>query len=299
MFESGVSIHFILPINSFYRTINITVVPTSIHRINATGQRCTRIKFFLITVIFVRRKNLCHIIYVTNTPVSIERNLCFSRFTTFGSNKNNAIRSFSSIDGGRRSIFQHINTLNITGRNIIDIIDLKTIHDVQRRVILCDRATTTHCNLNSSIGRAIGRYYIHTCQLSRNSRSSRCNRNIFQNLFTHRRNGTGQVPAARGAITYHHHFIQCLIIFFQYHFQMFARFHCHNSRFHTYKTNLQFGWFFGNWQRKISIQIGNCANRGFFQHFHTRTDNGVAIGIHHRSFHRYFLCTHRCRRYKA
>ena len=54
LFESGVSIYFILPVRAFYRTINIAVVPTSIHRINATGQRGARIKFFLITVVFVR-----------------------------------------------------------------------------------------------------------------------------------------------------------------------------------------------------------------------------------------------------
>ena len=34
------------------------------------------------------------IIHITDTPVSIEWDFCFPRLTAFGSNKNNAVRTF-------------------------------------------------------------------------------------------------------------------------------------------------------------------------------------------------------------
>ena len=69
---------------------------------------------------------------------------------TLRGNQDNTVSTAGTVDGCRSSILQHVNALNVVGRNIVDVAYLHTIHDIQRVVRLGDRTTTTDTNLSGT-----------------------------------------------------------------------------------------------------------------------------------------------------
>ena len=125
--------------------------------------------------------------------ISIVAHLCLAFLTALGSHQDNTVSTTATIDGGRRSVLQHGDVLNVIGRNVTDTLNGETIDNVQRLVRLGDRTTATHTNLNFSIRRTFSCCNLHTNHLTRQGLRSVGNRYCLQGIATYRGHRTGEV----------------------------------------------------------------------------------------------------------
>ena len=85
---------------------------------------------------------------------------------SLGGDQNNTISTTGSIDSGRGSILQHIDALNVVGRDIVDRRYLDTVDHIERFIALCDRTTTTNADRHGGSGTTVLRDDVHTGQLT-------------------------------------------------------------------------------------------------------------------------------------
>ena len=155
--------HFILPIFSGITLIDIVFVSMPILIIESSRVRTflTRI-FILHQYKFVRVHHIQFVRKFFGLHVGIQTNDNTSFNGTFGCHQNDTVCTTCTIDGRRGCIFQHLDRFNIGRRNIVQTVYFKSVQYDKRTIILCDRAATTHQNLDFSIRRTVYSRHLYT-----------------------------------------------------------------------------------------------------------------------------------------
>ena len=83
------------------------------------------------------------------------------QFLAFGGDHDNAVRSFRTVDSRSRRIFEHVDRLNVTRRDVSDAAYRKTVHDIQRFAGLREGCSATDADLHFGIGTALGGGHLH------------------------------------------------------------------------------------------------------------------------------------------
>ena len=94
----------------------------------------------------------------------IKGNRCLSGLGCLGRDDHHSVRTPGAIDGRRGGVLQDIDRGNVRRRNVIDAVDRKTIHNVQRRVILCDRSAPAYPDHDLCTGSPIHRRDLYARQ---------------------------------------------------------------------------------------------------------------------------------------
>ena len=85
--------------------------------------------------------NVEHVILLGNllpAVVGVVADLYLTGLTALGGHQDNTVGTTATVDGGRRSVLQHGDVLDVVGRNVADTVNGESIDNVQRVVRLCD-----------------------------------------------------------------------------------------------------------------------------------------------------------------
>ena len=82
--------------------------------------------------------------YLLCLVVDVILHLCAAFLATLCCHEDNTVGTTRTIDGCRSGILEHIDALDVVGRDIVNGRHLHTVDNEERVVRLCDRAATTH-----------------------------------------------------------------------------------------------------------------------------------------------------------
>ena len=176
---AGASVHLVLPVGSLHRVHNVGyVVPSAEYLLVLAGIGTSREarQFVLPLQIVFHSQHIYLVLCLLESHVGIVVYCHLASLTALGSNKHDTIRTTTTINSGRRSILQHVDTLDVAGRNIRDAIDRKTIYNIKRCIVACDRTSTTHADDDLCIRVALRHGDTHTCQFALHSLHRRSHR---------------------------------------------------------------------------------------------------------------------------
>ena len=134
--------YFVLIVCTFYRLPDIEVAVVTIVCCTNFIKRVCKV---------IRIKSLDQLCNLLVAKRSIEVYLCLTLRTALGCNDDNTISTTGTIDSCRRSILQYVDALNFAWSDVADRAYRETVNDVEWRVVLRKRTTTTHANLHVSI----------------------------------------------------------------------------------------------------------------------------------------------------
>ena len=144
--------HFILPVRTGISLINIMLVGMTIFivEVSRIGTFLTGI-FILHQYKFIRVHHVQFIGECFSLYICIQADGHTSLCRILGRYQNNAISTAGAVNSGRSSILQYLDRLYIRRRNIIQATYFEPVKNNQRTVVLRNRATATHQNLNFRI----------------------------------------------------------------------------------------------------------------------------------------------------
>ena len=85
-----------------------------------------------------------------------------SFLTALGGDDDYSVRTAGTVDGGREGILQHVHGLDFGSSDIVDVVHRETVHDVQRRGVLCDGSASADTDLDVSVRVTLSGGYRHT-----------------------------------------------------------------------------------------------------------------------------------------
>ena len=138
------------------------------------------------------------------TPAGVEGHLgllAVGAFAALCRHDDNAVSTLGTVDSGRRGVLQHVDGLDFRGSNVADVAYLEAVDNVQRRVVLRQRATTTHADGRLRIGSTVGHRDVHTRQLTLQGLRHVAHGDVLDLLRAHLRHGTRQVLLTNRTVT--------------------------------------------------------------------------------------------------
>ena len=223
--------------------------------------------------------------------VTVERHLHLALLGTLGGYHNYAVTTLRTVDGCQRSVFQHVNRGNVRRGNVVDVVNLETVHNKQRVVFLGYRGAATYADVDIGTWLTVNRRHLHTGNLTLQGYSSRCSRHNLQLGTTDGTYRTGQVLACLAGVTYHHHLFQGGVVVLQHHLHVSRR-----SNVLAYHADVGDGDCLTllQLQREVSVEIGHCCILGIPLLYHGCADDGFAVRVCNRTLGS-GLCFHTCR----
>ena len=197
---------------------------------------------------------------------------------TLGRDEDYTVSTTGTIDSRRRSILQHVDRLNLIGRDVAHR-TRDTIHEDQRLVRLRDRTTTTHANRNLGVGTTVLCSYMHTGELTLQGLGYVTNGSSHDILGRNRSNRTGQVLTTNGLITNNHDILQRRSILFQTNEDLGATIYRNVLGLHTdVRYDQHILLCIRYIQGELAVHIRTRTKRSTFNH-NSGTDNRLTIGI--------------------
>ena len=147
--------------------------------------------------------------------MKIIRNLTLSALTFLGSDKHYTITGLSTIDRSRSGIFQDLHGSDVVRVDAADVAQADTVHYV-KRIGRHIGGVTTHTHRRTAARSCRGLDYLHTGSLTLQGGRGVADGTVLHVLCFHLRNGTRYGTFLLHTVTYHHHFVQRLAVFFQY-----------------------------------------------------------------------------------
>ena len=204
---------------------------------------------------------------------------------TFGRNHDHTTRSTRTIDGRRRSILQHIDTLDILGVEEVHRARHDTVDDVERVVRLGDRRLATDLHREATTSTRVRLGDIHTRNRALQSLLQTHRTASSDILGSYRAYRTGQVALLHHTVTNHNDIFNAGGILLERNLDRGLADNGYASLLHTdirYKKYIVLG--IGQVQRKRTIHTRAHAKGRAFNN-HRSTDNGLAGCIFHNTFH--------------
>lgn len=147
--------------------------------------------------------------------IEIIRNLALSGFTFLRGDKHYTITGLSTIDSSRSGIFQNFHRGDVVRIDAADIAQANTIYYVKgigRHI----GGITTHAHRRTAARSCRGLDYLHTGSLTLQGGRGVADGTVLHVLCFHLRNGSRHGAFLLHTVTYYHHFVQRLAVFFQY-----------------------------------------------------------------------------------
>ena len=114
-------------------------------------------------------------------------------FGILGGDEDYTIGTLRTVDGGRGSVFQHGDVLDVVRGKVAERTALETVDNDERGVVTSDGATTTHADEHFGVGRTVGGGHLHTRELTSECFRDVGGRNGGQFVTTHGGYRTGKV----------------------------------------------------------------------------------------------------------
>ena len=204
------------------------------------------------------------------------------RLGALGLNQDDTEGSTRTIDGGRGSILQYRDALDVLRIQERDIIVRNSIDHNQgvAHFTVAQGSDTTDAHRSSFVDVTRGGGDSQT----RNSSLQRLGHILLRTTFhglaqINRGYSTGQVRLLLRTITYNHHFVEQFGIFFQYHAERLGSLYllCLIAHERDFQCGTRL-----NGQSKLAVNIGHdTVGSTFF--YHTGTNDGFAFGIDHHA----------------
>ena len=289
---AGASVHLVLPVGSLHRVHNVgDVVPSAEYLLVLAGIGTSREarQFVLPLQIVFHSQHVYLVLSLLEAHIGIVVHSHLTSLTTLGGDEHDTIGTTATVDGGRGSVLQHVDALDVAGRNIGDAADGETVYYIKRCVVAGDRTTTTHADDDLGVGVALRHGDAHTSQLTLHGLNRRSHRHRHEFCVAYRRNRTRHVLALYGSVSDSHHFVKHVGIFLQLdsHLAFLGNDHfllvTHISDFELFS--------FRNRDRVITVHIGHyshrsagnpyaCANNWFTSLVSYLSANGDALRQH-------------------
>ena len=241
---------------------------------------------------FVATHKFRHIGYGFVTVISVVSNLNFSfvfnaRSCLLGCNHHNAVCCAWAIDSGRGSIFQDVDFFYIGRIQEVHVVANHSVDNVQR-FATGHRTLTADSDVKSFTGAAWTLRNVHTGNRTLQGFHNWSGTFSHNLIAVYTSNRTGYIRLFLYTVTYHHHFIQCLRIFFQCYLNVLLAAHCNGLRDITDKWYLDFciGLYT---EFEITVNIGNyTVGRTYFQY--VCTDNRFTCTVDYGTWNLVTLC---------
>ena len=128
----------------------------------------------------------------------------------FGGDHDHTVGTFGTVDCRSRSIFEHIDRLDVSGRDVGNAIHRETIDDIERFAALGKGRTATYADLHFGIRRTFGCRHLYTGQLALQRFGHTDNGGVLQLFAGHACHRSDKVAFLGRAVTRHYHFVQHL-----------------------------------------------------------------------------------------
>ena len=134
---------------------------------------------------------------------------------SLGGDQDDTIGTTGTIDGGRGSILQYIDALDVVGRDVVNTRHLYAIHHIQRLIALGDGSASTDTDGHGGTGTTVLRDDIHTGQLSLQGFCDVADGIGSEFVTGDGSHSTCQVLTLHRTITDHHHVFQRGVVLFE------------------------------------------------------------------------------------
>ena len=208
----------------------------------------------------------CHIAIVTDQKTA---SLCLLRC-----NDNHTIGTLRTIDGSRRGILQHVDTLNVVGVDIAQRTTLHTIDDDQRLVATTDGTVTTNTHFIATHVQTRDTALQSSCHIARRGLQNSFALNLCY--------GTRQVALLHGTETDDHDLVEALHVRLHLHPHIWAC--CQRQGLVTCIGELEL-LAFSIVHREVSFDVSDASDIGS-DDLNGDTNHRLAILVHYITFDR-------------
>ena len=196
-----------------------------------------------------------------------------------GRDEHYAVGRTRTVDGRRRSVFQHVDLLDVAARQVVDIVHLESVDDIERSGIAVDRADTADLDLESRARRTVGRGDLHTRDLAAESAEHRSRLITFDVLGRNRSDGTRQVGTLRGAVAHDDDLIHDVGVGLEFDLEIGLRTHFDLLGLVAQIGDDERGVLLDR-KGELAVDVGGSPLRGAADD-DIGTDGGLSVLIHH------------------
>ena len=190
--------------------------------------------FVLPEGVLVRVEHVGHRGHVFQSRIGVERHLHAVLPGALGRDHDDAVGAPRTVDGRRGGVFQHVDRLDVRGRDVGDRRNGEAVHDVERRTALRDGVSAADVHRHLGVGGAVGGEHLHAGQFARDGLGDVVDGGADDFFGRDRRNGSREVGAAHGSVADHDHFVDGRV----HHFEPYVDFRAagdgHFEFFHAY-----------------------------------------------------------------
>ena len=208
--------------------------------------------------------------------------LCLAR-----GDENHAVGSTRTVDGRRRSIFEHLHRNDVLRVDLLQIAGVapgESVDDHQRGIRTVERRVTADTHRRRSSGILRGVDHLHAGHAALQQSVDRVGGNVGEFLGLDRGHGARQVALLDLSVTHDHHFVHRRSLFHQHDIERGAAADLHRLRFITDEIDGQTGVRRHSGQRESPVGTGRGALRrtGYDDR---RARHGGAVLIHDLARH--------------
>ena len=185
----------------------------------------------LVVRVVIGVEHLGHLRHLLPAVGCAKVHLGLSLASALRGDNDDTVGATCAVDGGRRSILEHVDALNLRGSDVADARHREAVDDVEGGVVLREGAAATYAYLHVGVGRAFRGGDVHAGELAGQCLGDVRHRDVGEVLRLHGRDGPGEVAFLHRAVADDHDLVECLGIFLQRHVQrLFGILHTHLAR---------------------------------------------------------------------